>query len=480
MKKCYIAPVCALMMVTVTSCNDFLTEMPENAYTLENSVTDYSTAKNSVNGIYGQYMANSNLGGQLYSNFHCMAGIWDYSADMVNMTYKQSAPSYTTAYIWNGLYGVVNAANAAIEGIGALSDDLFPSVEEKERLLAEAKCMRGYANLHLLWCFAHWFDNADSPYGIIYRDKTAELSNLMVPRATVGESYEYILDDFTYAEQHLGDYTTARYVSKQFAKAMHAKLLMVRNWSGDYTEALALVNDLLANSPAAFKMETDITQLYTKGWDSNEVLFSRYLGDKTGYTTYEFIYSYGLYYNPTFNETVQEWIESDGRWPYISGTARSPETWQEQTKDGLLTKLYHRGRVEGRDDMYATYNFRYAELYLMKAELLARANTGDINTPLSLVNQMRATYTNPVLEPITGITTHQELMDAIYKEYVVTLLMENETPWFASLRFEHDGQPWIKVFKPNVSFTQNQYCWPIPDEEIIAHLNPIEQNPDLE
>jgi hypothetical protein len=129
--------------------------------------------------------------------------------------------------------------------------------------------------------------------------------------------------------------------------------------------------------------------------------------------------------------------------------------------------------------MYATYAFRYAELYLMKAELLARTNPSDITGALAPLNEMRAKYTNPVMAPVTGIATHQELMDAIYKEYVVTLLMENETPWFASLRFEKDGKPWIYTLKPEVNFSENQYCWPIPDDEIKAHSNVIEQNPGL-
>lgn len=129
--------------------------------------------------------------------------------------------------------------------------------------------------------------------------------------------------------------------------------------------------------------------------------------------------------------------------------------------------------------MYATYAFRFAELYIMKAELLARTNPSDISGALAPLNEMRAKYTNPVMTAITGITTQQQLMDAIYKEYVVTLFMENESPWFASLRFEKDGKPWINALKPEVNFNKNHYCWPIPDSEIKAHSNPIEQNPEL-
>lgn len=480
MKKSYILTMVAGLLLTTTSCDDFLTEMPENAYTLENSVTDYKSAQNSVNGIYGVYAKGTYLGGYFYGNMHCMAGIWDYSSEFINMGYKQSNPNTNINSAWKALYGVVNASNAAIEGINRLSDDKFPSAEAKARLLAEARCFRGYANLHLMWFFAHWFDTAESPYGIIYRDKTAELTNLMLDRSTVGESYQYILDDLKYAEQYLGDYTSGKYMSKQLAQAMHAKLLMVRNWDGDYAEALTLVNDVLEHSPAALGMEPDVTKLYEDAWDSNEVLFCRYIGDFTNLSYSEFVYSYGLYFNPTFTDIVQEWLEADERYPYITGEARSPETWQDQRKENILTKLYHRGRYEGMNDKYTSYNLRYAELYLMKAELLARTNPSDIDGALAPLNQMRESYTNPVLAPVTGINNHQELMDAIFKEYVVTLLMENETPWFASLRFEHDGKPWIRTLKPEVDFSENQYCWPIPDDEIISHLNHIEQNPGLE
>ena len=85
-----------------------------------------------------------------------------------------------------------------------------------------------------MWLFSHWFDNAESPYGILYRDQLSDLSNLMIDRSSVGDSYQYIIDDFEYAEQNLHDYTSAKYMSKQFAQVMHAKLLLVRGWEGDY------------------------------------------------------------------------------------------------------------------------------------------------------------------------------------------------------------------------------------------------------
>lgn len=479
MKK-YI--VICLASLALSSCSDFLTQLPEHSLVQENAVRNYSDAQHIVNGIYGVYEGCSNLGGYLYTDLHCMAGFYTYQSTFYNMGYTQTSGAADA--FWTQLYKCINAANAAIIGISGLDDTAFPSVSDKERLLAEARCFRGFSNLQLLWYYSRWFDSADSPYGIIYRDQVSELSNLQTSRCTVGESYQYVLDDLTYAEEHLGDYESARTVSKQFAKVLHAKLLLVRGWDGDYAEALNIVNDLLASPSANFQMETDLAKVYQEGWDNKEVLFSRYIGDNTGsyfgMAGSEFMYSYGLWYNNEFTEIPQQWLEEDPRASIIFGEARAPETWDDRTKDGILVKLYHNGRYAGKNDMYATYIFRFPELYLMKAELLARTNPSDIQGALAPINEMRAKYTNPVFEPITGITSHQELMDTIFKEYVINLFLENETPWFASLRFEKDGKPWINTLKPDVSFSENQYCWPIPDDEITTHSNTIEQNPGLE
>lgn len=54
-------------------------------------------------------------------------------------------------------------------------------------------------------------------------------------------------------------------------------------------------------------------------------------------------------------------------------------------------------------------------------------------------------------------------MDIIFKEYCLELFVENGSEWFASLRFEKDGNPWFKTLKPDVSdVSTNKYCWPIP------------------
>ena len=270
--------------ISFCSCEDFLNQTPEHELVQENAVIDYNSAKNIVNGMYANYASNNNTGGTIYGNLHLQAGIYETGGKSAeafyNMTYNQSTDASTTyTYnIWNEMYACINAANAAIKGVSDLDVSKFPSETVKNDLIAEARCFRGFMNLQLIWLFSRWFDNADSPYGIIYRDQLSDLNNLMVGRSSVGESYQYIIDDFEYAERNLHDYSSAKYMSRQFAQVMHAKLLLVRGWDGDYAKALELVNNVMSTAPSTFKMEPDITKLYEDAWDSHEVLFARYLG----------------------------------------------------------------------------------------------------------------------------------------------------------------------------------------------------------
>lgn len=489
-KMKYIYLIMLMVGMTFASCDDFLTQMPKHKLVIENAVIDYASAKNIVNGMYSVYENDQYLGGTIMGCLYSQGGMWGYSDKFVAMGYKQSVSDGSTPQIWQGLYRCINAANAAIDGINMASSSIFPSEKAKNDLIAEARCFRGFMHMQLLLYYAHWFGKADSPYGIIYRDKLANLSNLMTIRSTVGESYQYVIDDLVYAENNLRDYSSSKYMSKQFAQVMHAKLLLIRGSEGDYVTALNLVNEVLSKAPAAFKMESNIQDLYEKAWDSNEVLFSRCLEDlvaKGGGNAAlkDYVYSGGLYQSSEkFTDIVDQWVKNDTRYPYISGPADGPEKWQVDAgmvKEDVLTKLYHRGKIKGPDDKYCTYVFRYAELFLMKAELLARTNPADVAGALKPLNDMRAKYTNPVMPPIPMPANYDDLMDAIFKEYTVTLFMENDTPWFASIRFQKDGDTWLKHLKGNdVSYSSNQYCWPIPDVEIVAHTNKIDQNPGLE
>ncbi|MDR0505416.1 MAG: RagB/SusD family nutrient uptake outer membrane protein [Dysgonamonadaceae bacterium] len=467
------------VVLILSACDSFLDESPKYNLTKEHAVTDYTSAQNIVNGIYSKFTGKY-IGGEIMGRLSSQAGIWAYDQleAYYAMAYRQGSNDGTD--IWLQLYTIVNAANAAIEGISGVENSKFPTVEDKNRLVAEARCVRAFAYTQIFWLWSHWWEKADSPYGLVYRSEVSDLSNLIKTRLSVGDSYARIIEDLKYAETHLNDFKSSRYASRQLAQVTHAKLLLYRGWEGDYAEALALVQNVKTHAPASFALETDLAKMYQDSWDSKEVLFARYLGDLSNITQNEFYYSYGLYYQTELYPDPQSWVKNDPRYPIITaGTVRTPEAWDASFKTGVYTKLYRSGRYAGPNDKYATYYFRYPELYLLESELKFRLNPSDIAAALAPINEMRSKYTNPALPPLTA-SNQTELSDLIFKEIVVTLFLENGSEWFASLRFLKDGKPWLHTLKPDVSISSDKYCWPIPDAEIINQEHNVIQNPSLE
>ncbi|MFR7877554.1 MAG: RagB/SusD family nutrient uptake outer membrane protein, partial [Butyricimonas paravirosa] len=246
-----------------------------------------------------------------------------------------------------GLVFFLNSANAAIEAISNLAENKFPTPERKQEMLAEARCMRGWAYTNLFWLFGRWWDADDSAYGILYRDKMSNLSNLQVPRSSVGESYTKIFEDLDDAIANMPDFTTSRSLSRQMAQVLKAKILLyrgaMRGSTQDLKDALTLVETVKRDAPSGWQMESDIAAMYEVGWDSKEVLWARYLGDFASTTSYEFDYSYNIGYNNTYSDIATGWLKEDPRYEVVMDSARAPETWDTKMVFTPV-KLYHGGR----------------------------------------------------------------------------------------------------------------------------------------
>lgn len=495
MKKTLYFISIILVTAGLSSCEKFLDETPLHALTDENAITDASKAKAAVGGIYATFQ-NDNWAGALYYAQAMKSGFQNFtgtSADF-SMTYNQTnggAPA-----IWQAFYKSLNAANFAIASINQLSDAAI-STADREALLAEAKCLRAWINANLLWNFCHWWADDADIYGLLYRDQVIDLSNVRKGRITVGESYAKIYEDLDAAIAKLKDISTPRYVNKQFAKALKAKLLLYRGgYRNDQVAlkaSLDLVNDVIATKPAALALEANMNDIYKNAWDSKENLFARYLEDNgTRTSTGGYWYTYGLIYAgnklplPVGGVTTAglryglDWFKADPRWNVATGEVRSPETW-DATFNWCFKKVCRLGSYAGKlaspiDEKYAAYYLRLSELYIMKAELLARTGA----TPaaaLAPINDLHAARTTPALAAVSA-TTIPEAMNVIFREYFMDLYLENGSEFFAALRFSNNGQPWIVTIKDGLPLIENKICWPIPDAEMINNLD-MTQNIDL-
>ena len=207
------------------------------------------------------------------------------------------------------------------------------------------------------------------------------------------------------------------------------------------------------------------------------------MGDITNCAWSEFTYSYAIGYNNTYYDIFDGWIKEDPRYTVVMDSVRAPETWDTKNV-WALKKLYHGGRNDTPDAPYTAYYFRYAELYLMEAELKARLDDYSVADALAPLNEMRSKRTNPVL-PALSASSKKELLRTIFREICVEQFLENGSEYFASLRFINDtdaspaqNKSWIYTLKQDVDFSADKYCWPIPEAERLKNKL-VDQNPGL-
>jgi hypothetical protein len=500
MKKIKIILISVLTPLLFTSCEDFLNNVPRNQWPVEEAMKTYDKAKQSVNGIYGRFMTGDNVNQDYYVRLTTRSGLIQVTG-LMDFTENQSN---SPTNLWTTAYYAINACNLAINGIPGVPDSAFPTSTAKNELLGEARFLRGYFNSLLLLSYSCWWDTDDSKYGIIYRDQTTDVGNANMPRITVGDSWAKVMEDIDSGIENMPNtFTTAKRVSKIFAKAYKAKLLLIRgtmrNSQQDLTDAKALIDDAINTLPSTIKMESDMNNLFLNSWDSQENIFVRYIEDVANRTSlagywsnYGFSYTAYTSYLNTANQPVPQseavcgirygldWIRSDPRWYVHTGKSRAAETW-DTSERWVWKKIYRLGSYAGansnpKDEKYAVYHMRLPELYIMQAELIAR--TGGSNAQaIAPINLMRSKRTVPVLPQLTVPTTKEELMDEIFKEYIRELILENGSEFYASFRFEKEGKTYMEVMQAgSFVFDKTKLQWPIPNTEMIN--NPlIEQNP---
>jgi hypothetical protein len=490
MKKTFYYILLASIGTGAVSCNKFLDEKPYYALTDVNAITDLSKAKAAIGGVYATFQGDD-WAGSLFIGQASKAGFVKWIVSDYDMAYTQT--TRTGAAPWTSFYKSLNAANFAVNGIGVLPASII-SENEKNALVAEGRCLRAWIHSNILWNYGHWWADDADEYGLLYRDEVVDLKNIQKARISVGESYKKIFEDLDFAITHLPGFTSSRYMSKEFAKVLKAKLLLYRggyrNNATELNQSLELVNDVLQNHAAAFSMQPDLAEVYKQSWDSKEILFARYL-ENDGTRTTKGGYYYTYYLSQIAGTTLPlapgasitaglnfglDWFSQDPRWPLVTGPVRAGETW-DNTYRHTFKKVARYGSIEGKtvnDEKYAAYYFRFPELYLMKAELIARTG-GTVNDALAPLNEMRSKRTNPVL-PAVSAATMDEFMNVLFKEIFTETFIENGSEFFASLRFKSQGRRWIEVIKDK-TLEENKICWPIADAE-ITNNKLMKQNPE--
>jgi len=372
--------------------------------------------------------------------------------------------------LWSRIYNFIYTTNTAIYGISQ-SSTLTPNV--KQRLLGEAKFMRGFLYFYLVnfWGDVPLVTSNDyrisrsasrSPIEAIYKQIIADLED-----AQGLLSDEYLLSDLST--------TTSERIrpNKWAAKALLARCYL---FTGDYNKAERQSNSIIENT-GMFSLNT-LSEVFLK--NSTETIWQIQAIDPT-WNTYDATF-FVLKDAPNFNQPtslspylIDAFEKGDKRFKaWIGSITVSGSTYYYPYKYKVSTQF-------SEITEYLTV-LRLSEQYLIRAE--ARTFSGNLLGAIADLNVIRhrardessPEVPNP-LPDLNSTLNRDQILNALFKERQIELFTEWGHRWLDLKRAGRlDKVMEIVSVSKGEKWDHTKALYPIPQSDILSNSK-LNQNP---
>jgi hypothetical protein len=380
--------VFTIISLGLVSCEKILDKDPVDKLSLEDLFKDVNGSKTALSGAYRNLLSTELYHGNLMIYPDLIAGNLKYSKtiniqlnDIYNLTQIANSSSLNTTYA--KLYDQLNNLNNIVKYTPTANG----LTTEKNRILAEAKCLRAFAHFDLLRVFAkpYNFTSNASHLGIVINLKPQLLFDPSPVRLTVAESYDAIINDLTEAlilfdssSPIFSKGASQTYFSKNTAKALLAKVYLYAN---NFTKAFELSDDVINNGGYTLLSNS----LYVNSWagrtPSSESIFelaleTEFSGNSVG-SYYEAANVGGYRMFAATNDLLNLYSNTDVR--------GNPSLFTNVTISGVpyfFTKKYAAGSTLATPVKV----LRLSEIYLIRAEASAEKTSPDFTQANSDLN----------------------------------------------------------------------------------------------
>jgi len=483
--------ICAALMIT--SCKkDFLETAPTNKADDAAVFTTTTNAMAALNGIhrslYIQYDAQDQGGeGSVKINLDMLGDDLVQTAagnGWYNNTYKwvahRNASSTTVKFAYKFYYQIITNSNYIIEKVDAVEG----SQEDKNLIKAEALTYRAWAHFMLVQLYAKRYDaagnNTQAGIPLILTSGTTP-----TPRSSVEDVYTQINKDIDAAVVSFGN-STARPNKSHFninvAKGIKARIALTQ---GLWTVAASNASDALAG--ATLMTNADYLGGFNSYTNTEWMWGSKQVEDQTSY-----FYSFFAYMSANYNSSnirANPKAINSVLYNRISATDVRKGLWDPTGKNTVfpiptatsVRKAYMNRKflVAGTTSVGDVVHMRYAEMYLIQAEALARAGqTTAAQTALyTLARNRDANY-------VLSVNSGSSLIDEILVQRRIEL-------WGEGFRFTDLKRLNSPLDRTNSNHTvalaqtlsevagDARWQWLIPQDEINANsaIGTSGQNP---
>jgi hypothetical protein len=527
LKKIGIAATFAALVFTIPSCKKYTDLQPVDA--LPDNVV-YNTPANialAAAGVYNAAALGNYSGGGEERGYPFGAAAIEQAEmrgeDMVNVaafyqiTYQAtySATSANNVNMWNGLYTLINRANAFIDGVHTAASSGVITATVANQYEGEARFLRALAHHELVINFCRpYLDgngaNPGVPYRVIAVTSQANIATAIAQdRGTVAQDYTAILADLDYAEANLPATRSANGITRATSAAAIAIKTRVKlhmgDWAGVITEGtkLGTAGSGTYTSPiGGYKLEASPDAPFTNNAGNTESIFSIEQGPQAAPSVNGALASmFGIatnggrdlvatspnLYNAPF------WVTDDKRRSLL------------QIEDPTDQQQYYYNYKYRDTKTFSDYApiIRYAEVLLNVAEAYSR--TGSLANALNLLNAVRNRSVPADADYTAGtFTTSLAMTQAILNERRIEFAGEGrrwgdisrlaKDPNFSTggipakvliSQIAGDGSSYNLSTRPMITpafaaipYSSFKFLWPLPATELAN--NPTlakEQNP---
>jgi hypothetical protein len=437
---------------------DLLDTSPPDQLSEDKTVTTPAGARAALAGAYNALQNGFYYGGT-------MTHFGDLYADNANHTgtftsYQEAsqrvffADNSDVTGMWNNIYEAIKRANVLIQKVPGING-FEPG--EQDQILGEAFFLRALSYHNLVKYYG------GVPLRLQPIIDPADAANQ--PRATVQEVYTQILSDLTEAETRMVNMTSPdNHATVGAAKALIAR---VQLYQGNYSQALAKAEEVIA-------LGYTLASAYSDLWSSDaaetpenifRLTFTLNQVNLLGYYWLSDVLATGagrFEMGPTQSLiNAYDTLSTDERLTWNIAPDPSGGGYIEGSQSGgsYGTKF---PTPNGAEDFHV---IRFAEILLIKAEALARAN--QLDSAVATYNQIRVRAALPPHVLGVDVTTQQSVLDAIDKE--------------RRLEFAEEGDRFPDLVRSGravatLGISADRQLFPIPQSEIDV-APAVTQNP---
>lgn len=432
--------ICLLIaMVLISACNKKLDISPSDAIPGDQALSTDADVKKVLNGAYDamttDYLLNGDL--QLYSELLGADGeiAWTGTYDQPRQIFEKHilVNNDYVASTWDNAYKAINMCNNILDAINVVNK------EDQDRVKGEALFIRGEMYFELVRFFGKPYSagNVNTNLGvqIVTTPTKGSITDAnYVPRSTVAETYELILNDLTEAESLLPE-ENGFYATKYTAAAILSRVYLQME---DFEKARNEANTVIESGE--YSLTSTFAGAFNNSENSSEDIFAVQVSEQDGSNDFNLFWSIPEYGGRSGDVDIEQkhidlYEPDDARGQLFYQDAhhvwRSAK-WQQYAKNIPIVRL--------------------GEMYVTRAECNYRLGTSIGATSFDDIQTIRAR---------SGLTTKSSYitLDNIILERHLEIAHEGERI--------HD----VKRLRQSVDgydYDANELVFPIPINQIIV------------